>query len=701
MDIAFVVNVLLNSTIMASILFFLILFVKRAFKNRLSAKWHYFIWFIFILRLAVPYVAYSPLNLSDLFKVNTESYSIQTSEPQTPHDISISKDSKTPANLNTKNSETVEKTNFLASLNRLEVDYRLLFLIWLVGVIVLSLYSFMFNVYFWSKVKNGKAFTEQNIIGLLEECKEELGVKTNVSIILTSGVSIPAIFGVTRPWLLMPENVLARLKHEKLRFVILHELAHLKRRDIAANWLAFILQIIYWFNPLVWIAFNRMRLDRELSCDEAVLMHLGPDDSKKYGHTILDMAEMVSQKVSYAGIAGILESKSRLRDRIIMISRFNDRKRAVPVTGIAIALLLATSVMVNAGNYTGTKERKDIAAKSEIVADDGSSQAPVITKIPEFIQEADPAGYTEKMAGTEDDHQQSVRNPSVPETTPVQSGNNSETVTSGTVEEGIGSLIGARVTTGISVTESFSSRRIIIDKGKLPRKFPDRLKVSVVRTEAASDLDILNMISHHKQQKIEAPSIGEKSGDNCFWQDNNYKYCVILFFDVNMNYLGYYVYEKSDSGGKTKTNDTNSEVIPVEATQSVVDAGGGQSGSEIPEAGTLTEQPDSLGIEVENGITISAESDEYFAIYIEKDKLPAELPDQTRMFMTTTDDISDSNVLSMASSYMNLRYENMVLEGKSTEYFHFQKSNNKYIIIFIYDKDFNYLGYYVQKNPHL
>lgn len=350
MDIAFIVNFLLNSTIMAGILFLLILFIKRVFRNRFGAKWHYFIWFIFILRLAVPYLSYSPLDISNLLRVNIENIPVNTAELQTSDNLTIlsnSDDSEYVEKQNTAESgEIIKMENLNASKVRIALDYRLLFLVWLVGAVVFTLYSFMYNLYFWSRVKNGKTFTEQNVISLLEDCKEELGVKTNVSIIQTSGVNIPAIFGVTRPWLLMPENVLTSLKHERLRFVILHELAHLKRRDIVANWLAFILQIIHWFNPLVWLAFSRMRLDRELACDEAVLMHLGPDESRKYGHTILDMAEMVSHKTGYAGIAGILESRSRLKDRIIMISRFDERVKTIPLTGIVTALLLASSVLV-------------------------------------------------------------------------------------------------------------------------------------------------------------------------------------------------------------------------------------------------------------------------------------------------------------------------------------------------------------------
>lgn len=201
------------------------------------------------------------------------------------------------------------------------------------------LYSVIYNICFWSKVKDGKTFTEQGIIELLENCKERMGVSVSVSIIKTSGIGIPAVFGVTRPWLLMPEKILASLDQKKLKYVILHELAHLKRKDILLNWFFYLLEIIYWFNPFVWLAFHRMRADRELACDETVLARLDRNGARMYGHTILDMAELISSGVGYAGIAGLAESRSQIADRISMISRFGERSRKASVVSIIVTIL--------------------------------------------------------------------------------------------------------------------------------------------------------------------------------------------------------------------------------------------------------------------------------------------------------------------------------------------------------------------------
>lgn len=363
------VNSLANSSIVASLLVITILIVKSIFRKKINAKWHYIIWFALILRLAVPYMINSPFNIQDFYKENE----VMSQADRGFADNAASDNRYKKAVGNTfkadnpiKETGHTEKKVFspVASLRKLisfvystKLDTKLLFYIWLLGLSLLSSYYFLNNIFFWIKVKNGTVFTNNDVIRLLEKCKEKLGVRTNISIIQTSGVSIPAIFGITRPWLLLPEKVLKNLEYESLRYVILHELAHLKRKDIIVNWISLILQIVYWFNPIIWIAFCRMRFDRELACDETVLMHLSSGKEKKYGHTILNMVEIISGRLSFAGTAGILENKSQIKDRISMISRFNGQSSKYPVFAVVVLIILTSSIFVNACNLKAPKPR--------------------------------------------------------------------------------------------------------------------------------------------------------------------------------------------------------------------------------------------------------------------------------------------------------------------------------------------------------
>jgi bla regulator protein BlaR1 len=155
---------------------------------------------------------------------------------------------------------------------------------------------------------------------LLEDCKEAMGVSTPLQMIVCDEVPSPALFGLIRPRLLMPEGLLRGFSREDLRFVLLHELAHVKRGDILVNWLLTGLQILHWFNPIVWLAFARLRADRELACDELALKVAGDAGRKPYGETIIRLLEEFSRPARLPGLAGVLEEKSHMHRRIAMIA---------------------------------------------------------------------------------------------------------------------------------------------------------------------------------------------------------------------------------------------------------------------------------------------------------------------------------------------------------------------------------------------
>jgi beta-lactamase regulating signal transducer with metallopeptidase domain len=104
--------------------------------------------------------------------------------------------------------------------------------------------------------------------------------------------------------------------------VFLHELAHVKRHDIALGWLTAFLQVLHWFNPLVWLAFHRMRSNRELACDALMLSRTQGEGTQDYGRAIVSLLEHFSVPQPLPGLAGILESKSQLKRRIAMITQF-------------------------------------------------------------------------------------------------------------------------------------------------------------------------------------------------------------------------------------------------------------------------------------------------------------------------------------------------------------------------------------------
>src|SRR5439155_13518464 len=157
--------------------------------------------------------------------------------------------------------------------------------------------------------------------------------------------------GFIRPRLLLPSHVLADFAPAELRLIALHELAHLKRHDVAINWLLAVLQSLHWFNPILWLAFARLRSDRELAADEMVLSMTTQGDRDCYGQTIVKLLQNLSRRPVLAGAVGtvgILERAHPLRRRITMIAQFSSSNRRWTIAAATCMLALAALALTDA-----------------------------------------------------------------------------------------------------------------------------------------------------------------------------------------------------------------------------------------------------------------------------------------------------------------------------------------------------------------
>jgi beta-lactamase regulating signal transducer with metallopeptidase domain len=101
------------------------------------------------------------------------------------------------------------------------------------------------------------------------------------------GWSTMAVQGWWRPTLLIPADLSERFSVAQIRGMLLHEMAHVRRRDVLWTWLALGLCALHWFNPLAWLALRRFHAARELACDAAALRALEPAARQDYGEALL------------------------------------------------------------------------------------------------------------------------------------------------------------------------------------------------------------------------------------------------------------------------------------------------------------------------------------------------------------------------------------------------------------------------------
>jgi len=188
---------------------------------------------------------------------------------------------------------------------------------------------------------------------LMEElaaAAHDCGLQKNPRVLLSREVQSPAVTGLFRPLLILPADFLRDFDQKERHLILLHELFHLKRCDLPANWILFVLQALHWCNPVVWFAFGRLRADRERACDSAVLSASNEDRRGVYGHTLLKLENSGRPTVLNLAFVGLFGSRSLLRSRVEAIALHRKSHPASTVTGVALVLLLAVAGATRAQN---------------------------------------------------------------------------------------------------------------------------------------------------------------------------------------------------------------------------------------------------------------------------------------------------------------------------------------------------------------
>lgn len=334
----------LVSSGMASLLVLVILLVKHTLGRGWPARWHMALWFVFILRLCLPgpifQVPQPRLPVGPVALAQAEGQA-QTVAPQLPISTQAMPDPLPPP-----------------SLPRPSVDPKLILVIWLGGALLLLAWLTAETLRFGWAVRRGRVVTREAVLRLLEEVKADLGVHTLLNVVETDHLRSPALFGLLRPRLLLPLGLIDALNPEELRHIFRHELVHLRRQDLMLGWLLALLQVLHWFNPLIWFSFHRLRRDRELACDEAAVWRLDAEGIASYGHTLLRLAGTLQGPKVIPSLAGISETPSVLSRRIHMLSKLIPGPRLLrwPLTSVlALGGVFALSLF---GTTPGLAERK-------------------------------------------------------------------------------------------------------------------------------------------------------------------------------------------------------------------------------------------------------------------------------------------------------------------------------------------------------
>lgn len=291
-----------------------LIIVKRAFKNCLTSRMQFNLWFLLLGILAVPFVPFRPASFTQIFALLGV----------WKNAVSSDKGTITDGVLNPNISGAVNQMNdFALSVSRETPSIIGLILcgVWLVGILAMILLVIKSVFRLNAMKKSALPLQNKTVRILYHNCLREMNMKKNIPVYSTAFLKSPIIVGLFSPRIYLPIHLISDFNAADMRYMLLHELQHYRHKDALASYLMNFFGVLYWCNPCVWYALKEMRNEREVACDTSVLKLLDESDYENYGNTLINFAEKVSL-TPFPFAAGISGNMKQMQQRIANISSY-------------------------------------------------------------------------------------------------------------------------------------------------------------------------------------------------------------------------------------------------------------------------------------------------------------------------------------------------------------------------------------------
>lgn len=211
--------------------------------------------------------------------------------------------------------------------------------IWITGVVGVFSYGLMGHFAAWRLYRTTRK-VEHLWVEDAEKLARAAGLSGSLCVVESVAVSAPVVLHLWRPIVVMPRTA-AQWSRARIRAVLLHEFAHIKRNDFCVQSLAQCACAIYWFNPLVWFGAHQLRLERERACDDFVLM--SGTSRADYATDLLEIAcGSLAPTLAHFAV-GLAEHRSQLEQRIVAIVNPRTPRQTTNVLGkfmVAVPMVL-------------------------------------------------------------------------------------------------------------------------------------------------------------------------------------------------------------------------------------------------------------------------------------------------------------------------------------------------------------------------
>ena len=355
---------MLRDILTLSALILAVLLVRAAFKNRVPKRMIYCLWLVVLLKLCLPGTLFSlpvlPAAEGTAPVQTVQTTPVVSTASTIPAPSTTTVQPTAPVQTTTQPEQTVTQPETKPETQPMTsavqetakpaakplTTARILQIVWFSGSALLGLWLFGTWLTFTIRLHKDKKF---------------LGKRGRTNIYVSRRIKSPCLAGLI-PAVYLTEDV---LRNDTTELIVRHELTHLRHLDFLWSFCRTLAVIVYWWNPLVWLAAIISKRDAELACDEAVAAGLQPEQRIAYARVILAQAPRKKAALSLAG--------PPVKERILFLTQ---RQRT---SAICIVLALALTVSATGCSFAELTRRKTHAPASsteEAQPETGAEAAP-------------------------------------------------------------------------------------------------------------------------------------------------------------------------------------------------------------------------------------------------------------------------------------------------------------------------------------
>ncbi|HEX3022742.1 MAG TPA: M56 family metallopeptidase [Lachnospiraceae bacterium] len=349
----------------AGLLIIIIIVIRKIAIQKLPKKLFVILWGVVLIRLLFPISFQTPMSnniskeLTNLFykmtgldkdnyaaisqgvAISTEQVKIKPAETQLEQ---MHGNVGSNSSIVTITDKDIADNKFANTLEQSSNDVKvrdnlpIVYLIWLLGGLGVAAFFTVSYVKEYRRLQEALPIRKDE---WLDSFIGQLSLKRKVRVMVSDRIASPVTYGIVKPRIVLPK-VMDMRDYEQMKYILTHEIVHIRRFDTLWKIVTVIAVSVHWFNPLVWIMYILFNRDLEIACDEKVISILGENEKQAYALTLISMAE---QKLGLPMLSNSF-GRNAVQERIVSIMRYRKPKLLGFIVTILI-LVASTNVFVS------------------------------------------------------------------------------------------------------------------------------------------------------------------------------------------------------------------------------------------------------------------------------------------------------------------------------------------------------------------